>query len=214
MDWLSGLFSNIYGYLKRAIDALTHLKFADIWNFIKKGFDRFYSLLLWYKKNILEPWERFRQNLIRLYNHYVGPFIRMLDTLRGISRILVVFDRKLAAKLDSFLFGLESKLYYPLYAVLKRINAIASFCTAIVTRLGLLDRTLLISSLERDWKSVWRVLLNNGVLPKSPATQPAGLDLSTIQANFKQYCDTGDGPLADKIAQMDQSFQQDLLQLG
>ena len=214
MDWLSGLFSGIYGLFKRAIDALSHLRFSDIWNAIQRGWSRFHRALIWYKKNVLDPWERFRQNLIRLYNYYVGPFILILDTLRGLSRILAVFDRKLAAKLDSFLFGIEAKLYAPLYAILKRVNALSSFSQAIITRLGLFDRPLLIQSLERDWKSVWRVLLNNGHLPTAAQGVDVWKDLTQLNNDWRDFVDAGTGTFAVNNSQLEQDWQSQLEQLG
>jgi len=202
MDWLSGLFSSLWGYFNTALTWLRHLKFADIWNAIKRGYDRFQQALAWYQKHILQPWERLRQNLIALYNRIFGPFIKLLDTVRATVRVLSLFDKALAAKIDAALWKIESDLYAPLYAALKNINAVVSTLRAIVTAAGLLDRGLMIQSLERDWKSVWRVLLNNGQLPSDITAPAAGTGMHQVQIDFDQFVANGSGPFADSNDQL------------
>lgn len=201
MDLIGKLLSAAWGYFKRALGALGRLHFADIWNFIKRIFDRVHRLIDWYNKHVIQPWERLRAQLIALYNKYLGPIVKMLDTVRAAVRILAVFDRKLAAKIDSALWNLESKLYAPLYAALTRINAITSTMRAMITPLGLLDRSLLVQSIERDWKSIWRVLLNNGKLPTVviPGTAAPAV-WRQITIDWQQYRASGTGPFADTRA--------------
>lgn len=215
MDLLSSIFGALWGGLKKVGDALRRLHFADIWNAIKRGLDRFHRALLWYNEHIIKPWERMRQQLIALYNKYLGPIIKLLDTVRTAVRIIAIFNRKLAAAIDQALWKVESALYAPLYAALRRINSITSTLRAMVTPLGLLDRALLVQSIERDWKSIWRVLLNNGKLPRGPVkTSDPHVLLQQMDIDFKQFVQTGTGRFADANTQLERVWNDTLQQVG
>lgn len=160
MDLLSGLFSAIFGFFKRALDALRSLNFSTIWQFLQKIYSRFHRLIQWWQKHIMKPLDDYRQAIYRIYNLYFRPIIQVIETLRTMVRFLALFDRKLAALIDSKLAWLENLVMTPISAALKRINGISSTLRAMLTPLGMLDRVLLLESLRRDASMVWDVLTN------------------------------------------------------
>jgi len=213
MDILGSIFNAVWGTLGKLGRWLANSPFATIWQFMQKIFARVHQVIQWINKYVLQPWEKMRQQLIALYNHYFGPIIKFIDTIRSTARILAIFDRKLAAKIDQALWQLESDLYAPLYAALKRLNAVTATIRAVITSLGLLDRSLLVQSVERDWKSIWRVLMNNGTLPKPLSVDPTAQPLHKIQTDFDEFVTSGTGTFADSNQALDQVYQDALTQL-
>jgi len=208
LDIIGQILQGAWNYFKRALSALRHLHFADIWHAIQRGYDRFHRALQWYNDHVIKPLERMRQQLIALYNRYLGPVIKLLDTVRATVRIVAIFNRKLAAQIDQALWQVESALYAPLYSALRRLNAITSTIRAIITPLGLIDRQLLILSMQRDWKSIWRVLLNNGKLPVPRTVADPLAGLHQLQVDFKEMMATNTGPVADRVRQLETAWPQ------
>jgi len=159
-DWITAGARVIKNALGRAFGAFAHLNFSSIWRAVKRAYDRFRRALAWYQKHVQAPLDRLRRTIWDLYNRFFRPIIRVIDSFRVFIRMIAIFDRRLAAKLDGALFRLEAKIMYPITALLKRVNELSSYTRAIITSLGLLDRVLLLESLRRDALLVWEVLTN------------------------------------------------------
>lgn len=226
--WAGGLIAKLASHLGIVRDAfvrawahlsliwktIAHLHLSTIWATLKKLYDRYNRWMIWWQQHIQAPLDKIRAQLDQIYSRIFAPIIRFLDALRAPLRILALFNRKLAARLDGAIFGLEQKVLGPLLALYQRLNLITSYFRAIITTLGLLDRVLLIESLRRDASIVWAVLTNPGnvLYPKrTPAARPTIRD---ADADFKVYVATGDGPLADQLAMMDATFEQSKLELA
>lgn len=213
--FLAAVFSAIWTALKvaasgvlRAFNALVHLNFGSIWRAIKRGLDRIYRALLWYQKRIMEPMDRLRRQIMEIYNRFFKPILLFLDKLRVMIRILAIFNRRLAALLDSKLFALEAKLLWPINQALKRINAFTSWTRAVLTAGGLLDRVLLLESLRRDAAMVWEILTNPRAVIYRPVAKPPGRTVHDSVSDFKVFADSGGGPYAADVQRAVQVFRE------
>jgi len=183
-------------HLWRGITALRHLNFSKIWAKIKAGYKRFNDALDWYRRHVLAPLDRLRKQIWQIYRTFFKPIIMFIDSLRVFTRMIAIFNRKLAARLDHYLMSLEGKLLAPITALLHRINEISSYFTALITTAGRLARPLLLESMRRDALLVWEVLTNPRALlynPPEPALRPT---IAAAGADFREYLHSGTGPLA------------------
>ena len=181
----------------RGFNAVLHLNFRKIWDAVKRGYDRLRRALDWYMKHVQGPIDRLRRQVMEIYNRFFKPILRVLDTFRVMVRMVAVFNRKLAAKLDSRLFALESKLMWPITATLKRLNELSSHLRAIITAMGYLDRVLVLETLRRDALLVWEVLTNpRGRIFDKP-TPPATRTVADMKIDFHVFTETGGGVYGD-----------------
>jgi hypothetical protein len=193
-------------WLLRGLKALGHLNFSKIWTAIKRGWDRFRRALEWYNRTIMEPFDKLRRQIWDIYRRYFRPLLLFLDQFRVITRVLAIFNRNLAAKLDARLYGLERKLMWPITEALKRINAHTSYIRALITASGYLDRILVLETLRRDALLVWEVLTNplGRIYAKvNPPPKPTRPD---IKRDFLVFLETGGGPAAAHYEENRQRF--------
>jgi len=197
--------------LWRGLTALRHLRLADLWRAIKRGVERIRRALDWYYKRVIEPIDRLRRQIWRVYDRFFKPLLRMLDTFRVSLRILAIFNRKLAARLDSRLFSLEAKLMWPITATLRRVNELASHFRMITTARGYLDRTLLLESLRRDASLVLEVLTNPRARIFAPTAPAPRRTIPEIAADFQEYIRDGTGHFAAFEGRVREAYRKGLM---
>jgi hypothetical protein len=222
LGWARGLISKLgqfFGFFKSLLGsvlshlgsiwhAITRLRLSTVWSTLKKLYGRFMRWLNWWNKRVMGPLDRMRRQLDLLYKTFFAPIIRFLDALRAPLKILALFNRKLAARLDGFLFGLESKIMAPLLALYQRVNLLSSWFRGIITTLGYLDRAMLVESCRRDALKIWQVLTNPREVIYSPPSATPPRTISDLDQDFKVYVSTGGGPLDDQLVLMDEYFLQ------
>jgi len=212
--WVGEHFAAAARSFWRSLKALGSLDFKTIWKKIKRAYERYQDFLDWYDRTFVQPIDRIRNQIWGIYRTLFKPILQVLDSFRVMVRMVALFNRKLAAKLDSRLFALESKLMWPITAALKRLNEISSSHRALVTRLGFLDRVTLLESLRRDASLVWEILTN----PRWRLhTDPPGIThrtLAQLDTDFQIYARTGTGPLAEQVDALDQTFREARAELG
>jgi len=208
--WALDLFKLAFGWLQwfaehlwRGIKALRHLNFSRIWAALKRGYNRFLHAYDWWRRHVLAPLDRMRRQIWQIYRTFFKPLVMFLDSLRVFTRMIAIFNRKLAARLDHSLMALEGKLLWPITAMLHRLNEISSYFTALITTAGRLARPLLLESMRRDALLVWEVLTNpRAVLydrPK-PISRPT---TAAAYRDFEEYLRFGTGPMAMDEAEND-----------
>ena len=185
------------GHLLRGLRALGNLNFSKIWEGIKRGWDRFRRALDWYQRVILEPFDKLRRQILDVYRRYFRPLILTLDQFRSIIRVVAIFDRRLAAALDSRLYGLERKIMWPITEALRRINAHSSYFRALLTASGYLDRILVLETLRRDALLVWEVLTNPLARIYAKVNPPPRPTRADIKRDFLVFLETGGGPMGE-----------------
>jgi hypothetical protein len=223
-QWVLGIFQQVGQFLDtlfrglrwfgehlwRGIKALRHLNFSKIWAKIKAGYKRFTDALDWWRRRVLGPLDRMRRQIWQIYRTFFKPIVMFLDSLRAFTRMIAIFNRKLAARLDHSLMALEGKLLLPITATLHRINEISSYFAALITTAGRLARPLLLESLRRDALLVWEVLTNpRGVLyePRARGKLPAP---PNVLRACDEYLNSRTGPLAEGMEKLDQAYKQGL----
>lgn len=195
--WILGAIRTVAGGIWRALQALAHLNFSQIWGALKRAYNRVMRTITWLRRRLIEPLDRYRRLILELYRRFWQPIIRFLDSLRVFIRIIGIFDRRLAAQLDAALFRLEAKILWPITAALRRINALSSQISAYFTVLGYLDRTLLLESLRRDALLVWEVLTNPRGRIFAKPTPPATRTVADMKSDFHVFVETGGGVYGD-----------------
>jgi len=186
------------------VGALKSLNWGRIWKIFHSLWSKLHRAIQWYRLHVLGPIEKMRRQILDLYRKIFRPLVQLLDTLRVGVRIIGIFNRRLAAKLDAALWKLESKLLFPITAALHRINGLTSYLAALITEAGLLDRALLLESLRRDASLVWGVLTNpRGLLYTAPAPATSKT-MADVVSDVHIYRTTGGGPVADYVDQVHQ----------
>ena len=195
--WILGAIRTVGRAISRTLNALLHVKPSDIWHALKRLKKRYDDFRDWYKRNVTDPIDRMKRQIMDIYDTFFKPIIRFLDSLRVFIRIIGIFNRKLAAKLDARLFALEAKILWPITYSLRRLNSISSYMRAAFTALGMLDRTLLLESLRRDALLVWEVLTNpRGRIFDRPKP-PASRTVADMKIDFHVFVETGGGVYGD-----------------
>ena len=214
-SWIKDGARLIKSILGRVFGAFAHLNFSSIWKAIQRAYKRFRRALTWYELHVQAPIDRLRRTIMDLYNRFFRPILRVLDSFRVMIRILALFNRRLAAKIDGALFSLEAKLMWPITELLKRVNELSSYTRAIITSLGLLDRVLLVESLRRDASLVWEVLTNPRQQIYGPTVKPEPHpSIAQAAIDIHLYVQTGGGPTADRMDALDRAFQQAQIDLA
>lgn len=211
--WLLDVFKKLFRGLKGFFSAVAHLRFLEIWRAIKRAYDRIVRLLVWYQNHVQAPIDRMRRQIMDLYNRIFKPILIAIDRVRVTLRIVALFNRRLSALLDRKLWGLESKLLYPITALLKRVNSLSAYTRALVTARGYLDRVLLVESIRRDAGIVWDTLTNpRGLIIDRGAPIP-GLPFTESNEAVKQWLRNGTGPLAGELDELKQAYRDYLLEV-
>lgn len=200
-------------YVLRGLRALIHLNFRTIWNAIKRAYERVRGWYAWYLRTIQEPLDRIRRQIWDIYRRFFKPILMVIDRFRTMVRVVALFDRRLAARLDARLLSLQSALMAPLLAVLRRVNELSSYTRAFMTLLGYLDRVLILETLRRDALLVWEVLTNPLARIFAPATPTPGRSLPQIGSDFRLFLDGGPGHYSDQADRLYTIFEDTLIEV-
>ena len=193
-------------HLWRGIKALRKISFKHLWHKLKHAWTIYQKALEWWRKHVQEPIDRMRRQVWAIYRAFFKPVIMLLDTFRPIIRMIGVFNRKLAAKLDHRLIALEGKILWPITATLHRLNGISSYFTALITVTGRLSRPLLLESMRRDALLVWEVLTNpRAMLYNPPERRPPTTMAATAQP-LREFLRFGTGPLSETFPEDREEF--------
>lgn len=213
----TGLWNDVLWVLKKiwqGFDALLHLPFSSIWKKIKAIYDRYRRFRAWWQKHIQGPIDAYRRALLAIYRQYFKPIIDVIESLRGIVRIIAVFNRKLAAKLDSVFWKVEGWILLPITLAMRRINSMASIVYAILTITGRFDATVLVASVARHIGELRAALLG---LPYKNTTDLVGDRPgrnAQIATDFKAWLYSGGGYIQDGVDAMTAEFQDALTRMG
>lgn len=202
-NWVWTALKGSLSALWRGLKALAHLNFKSIWSALKRGYERIRRALDWYMRRVQAPLDRLRRQIWDVYRRFFKPILQVLDSFRVMVRVVALFNRKLAAKLDARLFSLESKLMWPITAALHRINELASYQRALVTALGYLDRVTFLETLRRDALLVWQVLTNPLGRIYAKPTPPAARTQQRRLADSEEFARYRTGYYADAALRLD-----------
>lgn len=205
--YLGNILASVGRALARVAKGIANFRFSHLWAQIQDWKNRFDKWVAWYRKHILDPLDQMHRNLTHLYDQFFRPLINFIDDIRRFTQIVALFNRKLAAQIDRALFSLEARIMAPLLSVLRRVNQVASIQSAFLTRLGLFDRAVLLTSIQRDWKLAWRALLNGGQALGTRTVPPVGLATQNLVADWRQFVDGGTGPMAEQQDELEKTWQ-------
>jgi hypothetical protein len=112
-----------------------------------------------------------------VYDTWLRPILKFIDTTRQILRVLEAFHLKWAAAADAALGRLEGKLSAPLLLAIQEINKTRTVVNRIVTLDGALQRVTLLKGLTKHATCVQRAL--DQAPMAAPGTYPAKLPAIT-----------------------------------
>jgi hypothetical protein len=214
LRYLWGLITRLGWYLARIAAALQKLGHSNLIQTLIRWYQWFIKWVLRIQRAIFGPIERLRQLILQIYNIYFRPIIQMLDALRRIVQIIAIFNRRLAAQLDQAILRLEALVLAPVTVALTRLNALSSYFTAVVTRLGLFDRTTLISSIWRDASIILRDLVNPLRKAAPQNTAQPGRDAAQASQAVHDWAYSQGGDYAPTILQSRQTVLDTIALLG
>lgn len=191
MDW-SWLGELLHGILE-ILKGIKHLKWSEIWQGVQDVVQALKDWHRWYVNNVQKPIQQARTNFRKLYDHYLRPVLSLVDTLRRISGVVGLFNKRLAAKLNGIFFRIEAALLAPLRIWQNRINSLGGMMQAILTPLGYLDRATLLNSLWRDAKYLRHIVLNPLARPSTVPNVPP-VPTTTENVQFVKGYSTGIKP--------------------
>jgi hypothetical protein len=210
--WNAALW--IVGKIVAGFQALTHLPFSTLWNKIKKIYDQYRRFRKWWQAHIQGPLDAYRKQVLAIYRQFFKPIISVIEAARSAVRIIAVFNRKLAAKLDAKLWALEGWILTPITRALRAVNGMASIIYAILTITGRLDGTVFIATVCRHIGEIRAALFG---LPWSNKNLPADTRPernAQIAADFKNWLQSGGGYIQDGVDTMTAEFQDAMTLMG
>lgn len=182
-SWLTNIFQTIWSIIKKIV----HLKWSDLWKALQTLVQHLRSWYRWYQVNVQAQIQAARQRFRLLYDRFIFPVIRVIDTIRRITQLVGLFNKRLAAKLNLVFLRIEAKLLLPLNLYNQRLNVLSRMMSGFLTQLGYLDRATLLNSLWRDAKYL-RVLATNPLAGSlSAAPTPPLVPLSQRVQAAKDY---------------------------
>lgn len=165
-----------------------------------RWFDKFRRWLDQTFGPVLAWLRQLRDSLLAFWKTWVRPWLDLIDVTRKGLRVLSSMGIGWARRLDAYLADLESRIEKPFLFVLSKLNEVINIVNRIVTLDGLLQRLVLIRSLERDYVYAWRAAVNPWTRLSTDAEQKAANDkwagkpLATVITETRQYMSQGTGP--------------------
>lgn len=140
-----------------------------------------------------------------LYDTWLRPLLKFIDTTRQILRVLEAFHFKWAAAADAALGRLEGKLSAPLLLAIKQLNLVSNQVNRIVTLDGALQRVTLVRSHIKHAACINNVWWNSQA---SPAAANDGATVAPFETTtapsdvllaWKASDGAGAGPYDDTV---------------
>ena len=202
-SWLTGIFQTIWTIIKKIV----HLKWSDLWKAIQDLVHRLKNWYRWYQQNVQKQIQAARQRFRLLFDHFILPVIRVIDTIRRITQIVGLFNKRLAAKLNLVFLRIEAKLLLPLNLYNQRLNVLSGMFSGFLTQLGYLDRATLDNSIWRDVRQLREIFRNPlaGTMPD--ATLPTTPTYQDQKSVLIDYLQSGGGDLAPRVADSVTTFR-------
>lgn len=127
---------------------------------VANAIERAYSWV----KDLLSPLFQWaaavRDELLSIYKTFIKPVLDALTISRGILDILAKLHVPFAQALDNYATELQGWITTAYLEVLGKVNLLINTLNGLFTFDGLLQRFVLIRSIQRDWSLVSRALLN------------------------------------------------------
>lgn len=214
LTWLSNSLLSIVKFIWRGLQALLHAPFSSIWQKIKAIYDRYRRFRAWWQKNIQGPIEQMRRQILAIYRQYFKVIIDVIDTIRVGVRLIAVFNRKLAAKLDAKFWALESWILSPITRAMRTLNGMASIVYAILTATGRFDATVFIATVCRHIGEMRAALAGLPFKNTGLPVDDRPVRNAATAVDFHNWCQSGGTPIQDGVDAMTSEFQDAYTMIG
>lgn len=202
-SWLTGIFKTIWSIIKKIV----HLKWSDLWKALQDIVQRLRNWYRWYQQNVQKNIQAARQRFRILYDHFILPVIKVIDTIRRITQLVGLFNKRLAAKLNLVFLRIEAKLLLPLNLYNQRLNVLSGMFSGFLTQLGYLDRATLDNSIWRDVRQLREIFRNPLAGTIAPAALPTSPTFQDQQSALTDYLSSGGGDLAPRVGDAVTTFR-------
>jgi hypothetical protein len=141
--------------------------------------------------------KKLRSVLDNIYQKYIRPVLQWIQVLRKWLAIAKLLHIPFAAKLDSILVRIQSKILAPFLYVLRTLNGIGNWVNLIVTIRATIQRAVFQRTLLENSGATVNVLHNAQNYPTAPATAPLTRGAPAPQsapeaiADLQNYATTG-----------------------
>lgn len=167
VGWMVGTIGDIVvstgSLFAKTWDGLTTLWGNVVEPFIETVADAIERAYSWVK-DLLSPLFQWaaavRDELLSIYKTFIKPVLDALTISRGILDILAKLHVPFAQALDNYATELQGWITTAYLEVLGKVNLLINTLNGLFTFDGLLQRFVLIRSVQRDWSLVQRALFN------------------------------------------------------
>lgn len=204
---------DVWAFSQWTYDNVLKPAWTKFWNLVdrlKTTLDKLFAPVFKFLRTV-------RDEIIKLYAHFVRPVLDIIDATRVVLDGLKALHIEWAAALDNWLQDLETKINEPFQFVLSQINGLIDWVNKIATFDGLLQRLALVRSLERDaayWISTfWKHTVGDVPARSADAAAAAGEPLNPPDYYGQQlaaFYESGGGDFADEINALAPLWQQAL----
>jgi hypothetical protein len=180
VTWIGGKIADIVlstgSIFSKTWDALSSL-WSDVikpaLSWIADAIKSFASWLHDFISPLLDWAKTVRDWVLEIYRDFVKPILDALAISKGILDILTALHVPFAATLDGYVQDLESWITKAYLEVLGKVNLVLNTINGLFTLDGLLQRFVLLRSVQRDIVFVQRALMNPSNRPLSDFDQAA-----------------------------------------
>ncbi|MGH9717628.1 MAG: hypothetical protein ACRD4R_13005 [Candidatus Acidiferrales bacterium] len=195
LSWLGNLFGSFLDIFK-PLAQITHWQ---IWSAIWDLINRLRSWYKWYQTNVQANMKRMRALYDHYFNTFVAPILKIVDTIRRMTAIVGLVNRKLASQLNIMFERVEGYILLPFNTVIQHINKMQQMFGAFLTPLGYLDRATLLNSFWRDAGLLWNLLQNPLGSATAVSPPPNLADFEKTFAPLQQYVQGQASPIQPDV---------------
>lgn len=149
-------FRRVWDFTKTIYSEVLKPAWVKFWGW----FDKFRTWMDETIGPVLSWLKELRDNILGFYKVWVQPWLDLIDITRKGLRVLAAMGIEWARALDARLGKIEAAIEKPFRYVLAKLNEVIGIVNRVVTLDGLLQRLVLVRSLERDYVYAWRAAMN------------------------------------------------------
>lgn len=194
-SWLGDLFGNFLGIFN-PLKGIKHWKiWAELFNLykhLKAGID-------WYKAHVVKRMKALSQLEHQLFNTFLAPALKIIDTVRRLSGLVGLFNKGLATKLNQMFFRIEGYLLLPFNLLTQRLNQMQNIFSGFLTPLGFLDRATLLNSAWRDIQYLRQLLFDPTGAGVSQSSVPGIRTFDDSFGSISSYVQGQPSPIKSEV---------------
>lgn len=151
-----------------------------------------------------------RQHITDWYTRFLRPILDAIQTARAILQILAKLHIPFAAALDRYLEEAQNALWDNFLRLLNTVNKVQDIVNSVVTGEMLFQRVPFLRTMQRDVRSVWRVLVNSRTATRLASSGPGPRSMDEIRRDAETGLLTGGGRYGALVSEMEVTLRRQL----